>query len=77
MPQRAILSLILINIFINDLDNEAECTVCRFANDTKLGLGADTPEDCAPVPEGPWQAGEMTWQKPHKILQGNSGTSEC
>lgn len=44
-----ILGLILINIFINDLDGEAECTVCRFANGTKLGLGTDTPEGCAPI----------------------------
>lgn len=47
VPLGAILGLILINI--NDLDDEAERTICRFANNTKLGLVADTPQGHAPI----------------------------
>lgn len=34
---------------IDDLDDGPECTVSRFAGDTKLGTVADAPEDHAAV----------------------------
>lgn len=52
IPQVTILGPILLNFFIENLDDEAEwaeCTFSKFACDTKLGLVADTPESCASI----------------------------
>jgi len=35
-----------INLFINELDEELECTLSNFVDDTKLGRVAGTPEGC-------------------------------
>jgi len=40
---------VLVNIFINDLDNGAECTLKKFADDTKMGGLAATTEGCAAI----------------------------
>jgi len=45
--QGSILGAALFNIFTNDLDDGAECTLCKVADDTNPGRMADTPGGCA------------------------------
>ena len=52
IPQGLTLGPVLFKLLINDLDDGAECTLGKFADDTKLGEVFDAPDVFAGILTG-------------------------
>lgn len=44
VPLTSMLGLVLLNIFVSDLDDGVECSLSQFSDNTKLGGVTDVPE---------------------------------
>lgn len=61
--QGPILGLVLLDTFINDTGNEIECTLCKFAGDTKLS--------CAVGPAEEWDDVQRDLDKLEDLIKFN------
>ncbi|PKK32322.1 CKLF-like MARVEL transmembrane domain containing 7 [Columba livia] len=64
MPQGSILRPVLFNIFINGLDDGAECTLSKFVDDKIQGGVLDEPKGCAAMER---DLGRLDREESHQV----------
>lgn len=67
-PQGSVTGSVLFSLFICDLDECTECTLCKFTDYTKLGWVVGIPEDCVAIQQ---DTGRMEWWTEKNIMKFN------
>jgi len=84
VPQGSVLGPILFNIFINNINSGVECTLSKFADDTKLWGTVSTPEGWDAIRvnlmrfnKSKWKVLHLDQDNPHYQYKLGDGRTEC